>query len=347
MTFYIYNLTDLIYNETKDITGTENSTVFNYTLLNETAYNWNCEASNNYVEKTSNFTIIYDITSPLIENLTNTPSYNLATIVFDTGEAVNYSLNYSGENVNSSGYSLNPSVSITGLTALISYMYNLTICDQAGNCNSTNSSFTTTAAPVVSSGGGGSSRSSSGGSSSVEGSLANPVSFEKIRSDGYTHTYGVKTSKYFKDASNNTHNITLDNLIQGIAVITIQTDPITTYLLSNQSYKINLTSADYYDTEIKTGEVSLLLAEITVVAINETIPKPVVYHTTDNETAVAQNNATISFEKIIEYKYFSYIIGLVFIFTLIVLLSKLLKRKKTIEEYDKKQDTKVKTKRKR
>ncbi len=318
ITFYLYNSTNLINQTIINITGTQNSSLFNYVLPSEDVYLWNCEASNAYSVQSSNYTIIYDITSPLIENLSESPSYSSATITFDAGEFVNYSLNYSSGNINSSEYLSSPSILLSGLKATTTYNYNLTVCDQAGNCNVTNSSFMTTSAPSSSGGG---SRSPGGGGSPILGSVENPVEYDGVVDGGYSAVYFAGQSKYFKDGLNNTHNVTLDNVIQDIAVVTIRSDPVTVYLLSNQSYKLNLTSEEYYDMQIFVGGVFGLSANITIKAINESIPGPIKYYITEKSPEVVdgvKHNILL-------------IISLAFIILLLsVALSKLLKRKKAV-----------------
>ncbi len=158
----------------------------------------------------------------------------------------------------------------------------------------------------------------------------NPVTQQDIQGEGYSHNYAPKTSKHFKDALNNTHNITLDNIIQGIAVIIIQSDPITIYLLPNQTYKLNLTSEEYYDIQITVREVNQYLANITLKAINESIPEPIVYHITEDEQEDISKTSAHNISLII----FLFLILIMLIVALII--TKRLKRKNPLTNHGKK-----------
>ncbi len=71
MTFSLWNVSKLIYNETKILTGTSNSTNFSYSFSDDGTYYWNCKSytDSNQVLITNNFTIIYDATNPVINLL--------------------------------------------------------------------------------------------------------------------------------------------------------------------------------------------------------------------------------------------------------------------------------------
>lgn len=272
MTFYLYNSSGLINWTTYNLNGTHNSSVFNYTFSNEDSYSWGCEAYNGAGHRTDNFSITYDVTVPVIGSLTSSSTYNAAEISFSS-EDVNYSLDYSGGNVNSSEYSQSGLISLTGLLASRTYEYNLTVCDRAGNCNFTSSSFSTESAP--SSGGSSSSSSpSSGGDGSVieKGSIGSPVSYSDIVSEGYSETYEKNESRHFEDSSGESHSIMFSDLVNGVVIIVVRSDPVEIHLLENQSYKLNLTSSVYYDFEIFVDSIDNDMVTLTIKAISEMIP---------------------------------------------------------------------------
>ncbi|MDP1729461.1 MAG: S8 family serine peptidase, partial [archaeon] len=159
-TFYLWNSTALIYNETKNSSGTFNTTVFNYTFNNETSYYWNCRGSNNnsiYSFASTNNTLTYDITAPSI-NLTS-PSDGYAetasssTLTFnynvtDANNISNCSLIVNGA-VNTVNLTINPS-SITSTFVPGNYNWSVNCSDNSGNIgNSSNRSFTITAPVAV------------------------------------------------------------------------------------------------------------------------------------------------------------------------------------------------------
>ncbi|MBU3912620.1 MAG: S8 family serine peptidase, partial [Nanoarchaeota archaeon] len=68
ISFYLWNSSNLVYNETRNISGASNSTIFNYTFSAEDRYKWGCLAfanDSNYYSS-GNFSITYDISKPNI-----------------------------------------------------------------------------------------------------------------------------------------------------------------------------------------------------------------------------------------------------------------------------------------
>jgi len=70
ITFYLWNSTSgLVWNETVSVLGTINSSVFGYNFTAVGNYSWNCFSSNSLgyvVSYSSNYSILYDLTSPNI-----------------------------------------------------------------------------------------------------------------------------------------------------------------------------------------------------------------------------------------------------------------------------------------
>ncbi len=131
ITFYLWNWTNsLIFNESRDITGTFNSSVFNVTNLNFEDYRWNCKTfdRNNYSAfASSNFTLSI---RPIVVNLISPISG------FVTNQDQSFNCNFSSQNVlslqNSSFYIWNSSNSliynssqnITGIINSSTFYYN-------------------------------------------------------------------------------------------------------------------------------------------------------------------------------------------------------------------------------
>ncbi len=147
ITFYLWNSSSLVYNSSKNISGTSNQSSFDYTFSAEEDYLWNCEAfdnSSNSGFSLDNYTFRYDSTKPIIEVLSplNDSWYN--------GLKFNLS---SDENLDSCWFELNFSnTSMVGLNSTYFYyinttynegVYNVTFfCnDSAGNLNSTDRYF--------------------------------------------------------------------------------------------------------------------------------------------------------------------------------------------------------------
>lgn len=78
MTFIISNTSEKIYQETKILTSTSNSTNFSYTFVDEGVYYWSCNAYANNKVRGNNFTINYDSKNPVVELLSpeNNQAYN-------------------------------------------------------------------------------------------------------------------------------------------------------------------------------------------------------------------------------------------------------------------------------
>lgn len=101
ITFYLWNSTSIVNTSTEDISGLVNSTIFYYNFTKEDNYKWNCLAANNLSSEsfaTSNFSVTYDLTPPLLEIVS--PVNN----TFYDGLRFNVSLN---ENSSSCWFSLN------------------------------------------------------------------------------------------------------------------------------------------------------------------------------------------------------------------------------------------------
>ena len=146
VTFYLWNSTgDLTYNETTDISGFDNTTIFNYTFLDEDAYVWNCLGVNNGSNSSwgdDNFSVVYDITNP---NLTITSSPESAT---SNSVARGFGFNVSDANLANCSLIVNDAISLTNSSMNSSvgqsfsqtftpgtYAWGINCSDYAGNVN--------------------------------------------------------------------------------------------------------------------------------------------------------------------------------------------------------------------
>ncbi len=110
-----------------------------------------------YLNSTYNFNVTADTTAPTISGVSASAGSSSATISWTTDENANSSLVISppGTYSNSSDYNTSHSIAVSGLTASTTYYYNVTSCDESGNCNtSTGHSFDTSAVSVSPGGGG-------------------------------------------------------------------------------------------------------------------------------------------------------------------------------------------------
>ncbi|MBT7102646.1 S8 family serine peptidase [archaeon] len=285
VTFYLWNSSGVLnYSETEDISGFSNTSVFNFTFVEEGNYSWNCFGVNNGSNSSwgdSNFSLIYDTTVPVISSAAESVSASGATISWTTDEAANSSVSVSGGSwSNSSSYVTDHSVVVSGLAASTAYSYNISSCDRAGNCGNETDSFTTSATAST----GGSSPSGGGAttSSSVVAAAVVPepevfeVSADEV-SGGYTKILNRNEKINFSifDSDGERHLLSVNKIGNDYINLTIESDPINFKLGVGQSAKFNLSSVDYYDLMVKLNSITSEGAELTIQLINEPIEKVV------------------------------------------------------------------------
>jgi len=317
VTFYLWNSSgDLINNSVKNISGTSNESIFNYTFEYEDAYSWKCLSINNNSDESSNsnFTITYDVTNPPIENISESVSTTSVTIGWGSDELVNASVNYGtsvslGINSSNVDFRLNHSIGLSGLSASTLYYYNLTSCDQSGNCvvNGINS-FTTSAAIVVTSSGG-------GGSSGEKIYYAPAASF----SNG-GHSQELKARDKLKFQINSgSHSLSVLKINSNHTEIVIASDPIKVNLSIGEERKFNLTSPYYYDLFVKLNSISGVKANLTIRNILENIiseeENPInesdnLYHTDGEDKA---DGEIVENEVFVLKNYFWVVVGFVLV----------------------------------
>ena len=111
------------------------------------------------LNSTAVITLTTDYTYFTVTNVTaGTPTASAVTITWNSSETANATVHYGtttalGSATSSTTRSRQHSVDLSALSASTAYFYNVTSCDFAGNCNTTNSSgFTTTAAASTNTG---------------------------------------------------------------------------------------------------------------------------------------------------------------------------------------------------
>jgi len=304
-TIYIWNSTDLIFNETQNISGNSNSTTFDYNFTEENIYFWNCQSFDNESNSTfaqENFSITYDITSPKI-NLVS-PADNTKT----TSKSITFTYSeneinpdYCNLTINGQNYS-----SFTQTLSEGTYYWNVTCRDKSWNDNSSETRTLTiyTAQSDNNPGGG-----SSGGSSSKTYSLTN----EQIQ-NGISKKLKTNDKIIFK-LLNESHTLAANSITEDSIKITISSTPITETLSINQTRKFDLNNDKIYDFEIKIESISRGYATINVQKINEEIPLKIPFNDSiKNNQSGPENIETMNtgfFKKIMEFfrKLFSKIFG--------------------------------------
>lgn len=271
LTFRIWNSSGvLLYNESVDVSGTSNVTVFDYNLSSDDVYDWECVALNNNSDEGDgiNYTVSFDSVGPIISSLSSgDPGTTSATVSWTTSEVANSSLSVGGGTwSNSSSYVTSHSVVISGLSSGTSYSYVVYSCDRADNCVNSSSSFSTDAVVILGGGGGG---GSGGGSSTTS------INLEQV-SEGYSKVLGEGDGIVFDFYDGEKHNLSVERIIGDVVSITVQSEPVEFDLGVGQVKKLSLASEDYYDLLVRVDEVSRGLAKVYVGMISEEIVKEVV-----------------------------------------------------------------------
>ncbi len=146
ITFNLWNSSALIYNLTSNVSGTSNSSNFNYNFSYEDRFLWNCLAFNNNSNSSfaeNNFSIIFDISKPNVSQLNPTDEYSVtgtSDILFEYNVTDNNELsicslilNTVSSSSNSSGILINQSNNISYSVSSGSYNWRINCTDKAGN----------------------------------------------------------------------------------------------------------------------------------------------------------------------------------------------------------------------
>ena len=276
ISFFIWNATDLVNSSYLDISGISNSTTFQYNFTEEAEYEWNCIAYNNETQFSvnENSTITYDISNPVISDMGSSVSTTSATITWTTNKTANSSVEYGtatdlGTTSSNSDLTTSHSIALSSLSSSTTYYYNVTSCDQAGNCVINGTYDFTTSAPAadpVSSGGGGGVSTTSSNTYTLTASQASSGYTQELEEDD-------KIKFVFFDKKSVQHTLTLDDVGNNFVKLTIRSDPIELTLGIGQSAKLNLTSSNYYDLYIKLNSIDNKKAKLTIQTINEEVPQ--------------------------------------------------------------------------
>jgi subtilisin family serine protease len=332
ISIYIWNSSSLIYNETRNISGFSNTTIFNYTFLIEENYKWNCLSSNNQTNSSlanSNFTITYDITNPNLTLITDSESYTsnsqLAYFYFNLTDLSPTNCSLIVNNA------INQTQTISALNNQIqnlsqtfspgAYSWQINCSDYAGNNANTTQKTLTITAPVTttSSGGGGGGGGAVKASiySATEAQLSSGTSFgvgggEKIIFALSSSPGGSSGGEAISSKAN--HTITINKVSSNYANITIQSNPVNLILYVGNEKKLNMSSPDYYDLYIRLNSISNNKANITIKSINEKIIKISDEIQQGNKT---QNNFNKSSRKVSVFEYNNKYLTYIFIILVI------------------------------
>jgi subtilisin family serine protease len=348
VTFYLWNLTGLLYNETTDLSGLTNSSTFNYTFSDETSYLWNCEGVNNNSNSSlasSNYSFVYDATIPIVTLFdvadSTSTSRDFIFNVSDSNSIANCTVYVDGtETINTTAInkSFNNTISVSGLLVATQEAY-ANCTDAGGNVgNSSTISFIVEETPVTTDDGGG----GSGGADTVI-SLADGVynATSTEVSAGYTQTLQKNDKVNFNifDAAGGRHLLTMNAVGIDHVNLTIESDPINLTLGIGQSAKLNLTSPVYYDLLVKLNNIVNGKAELMIQLINEPIEEKIV--------EVEGEDKIVETEVILIKDYFWVIVALVVVLVIAVITFIIRGKRKKLKGKKPKKDRKKKGSRKK
>jgi len=338
VSFYLWNSTGVYYNESLDISGTSNQSFFNYSILDEGVYTWNClsyDNSNNLSWASLNRTVSYDSINPNVSlispvsssSYTGAQAITLRYNVSDNYEIANCSLVVGGLIV-STNSSINKSLnqSFVYSFGVGSHSWSINCSDDAGNIgNSSSRSLVVNAAASVV---GSSSSGGGGGGSSSKTYVINAEQASKSYTKDLAKNDRIKFT--FFDTNKGEHYVIVNIVNSNSVDLTIQSEPIKLRLGVGQSAKLNLTSENVYDLYIKLNSIANGKAELVIQTINEEIvleSKSISGKAVDNVEGIVDDRITneerdIFVSEIQRLRNTIYFLVVVIIFVLVFLLSR-------------------------
>lgn len=283
--FALANITVVIYNSTGPVnstmTGSSPASV-TFTNLRDGTYYVNATAnnSNGDVNASETRTIVIDTTAPTVSASASAGSSD-ATVTYTSSESTNVNVSYGtvatslGSSANLSAYVISASVTLSSLGASQLYHYNVTVCDQAGNCVTNGTlNFTTSAATTT---------------------TTNPNADSTYASSFWIMTYTADSesfggagfnkllSKYERIKvllSGEAHFVGVTNVSSNSVTINVSSDPQSATLNVGETKKFEINEDGYYDISVKLNDMENSKANLTVMYLHEKMAE-----TTNNLTA--------------------------------------------------------------
>ena len=206
-------------------------------------------AGNIYANASVFVGLVVDNTLPQITGQVATISTSTLafTVTYNTSEIANATLKYgAGLSSNVTSFLNNRSITLSGLEDTQLYYYNITACDNAGNCN-TSIDYNATTSHIVNRGAG-------GGASTDSGSGASSVTYSGLRTVGakverVITTVGEKVTLANLPGNLGTHSVTYKSAdVSAKAVtLTIASTPQTITVAEGESQKVDLNDDNTYD----------------------------------------------------------------------------------------------------
>jgi hypothetical protein len=303
MTFYLWNSSgDLIYNETENISGTSNLSVFNYTFSSEMEYEWNCEAyddDGNSISESSNYTLTYDDTNPVVtlvdpedegeeEEGSITFSYN----VTDGSTIDNCSL-IIDDVMEEDDTTVDRDETETFSTSLEdgNYDWEVQCRDDAGNVGTSDTWELDVTADSDDDDDDGGGSSPSGGSPG--GATAFYITDSDLTAGASKYMRVGDTMKF--NLSGDEHTLKVDSYGEDKVKVTISSDTITLNIDVGGVEKADLDNDNVYDLEVTYLEYVNTLAKVQIKKISEAAPVRTIQDT-PSTTDAPESNETIGTE---------------------------------------------------
>ncbi len=281
------NITLRLFNSTYSLINTTSSATSplfaNFSNLSDGTYYFNATAydSRGNVNMTETRNVTIDTLTPSLTSINaSTITESSATIGWNSSEQTNYAIFYGtnssilNSSTNSSSYSTLNSAVIYFLSRNTTYYYNLSVCDRAGNCNSSSSyNFTTrvdTTAPTI--------------------DVLSPIAGYSTTSRSITFTYQVNDTSNVANCSLIIDNAAADtsaSITKNTNISFIETLPV-----GSCSWKI--TCMDEYSNTASSGSRSLTITTSTTDTGSPTGGTTTTPVNTTNTNTTTNQNQTIS-----------------------------------------------------
>ena len=288
LTLYVWNSTASIYTNTSQLSGTSNSTSWNYTLPYQDTFKWNCLGYDNYSDynwsSEGNRTIALDTTPPEIDLISPEDDYSTTSTsvtfkynVSDTNDIENCSL-FIDNKLNKTDTSITKDTeqSFTITLSVDSYKWKIGCYDEAGNQENSSSRDLEIE-----------SEEEEGGASEEEETWEETYAVEEEDfEEGYTKL--LKEDERLEiEIDNEKHYVGVIDLTSTAVKIEVKSSPQQAVLNIGDEKKFEVTDDTYYDLYVKLNNISNNKANLTIKSIHEKIPT--ITTTTANETSLCGN----------------------------------------------------------
>jgi len=300
VTLYVWNSSGTLkYNTTENISGTSNTTTFNYTLTSEASYIWNCMAYDedfNSISGSSNYTLLYDDTNPVVtlespddEAEETEGSVDFEFNVSDANDIENCSLIIDSD-ITETDTSITKETTQTIDDSLTegTYDWKIRCYDEGGNMDDSEEREITIEADDDDDDSSGSSSSSSDDDDDDDSTIFNNVPTTFIITDtDFEKGVSKLTDEGDKmkfNKNNDSHTLEVLDIASSKIKVKISSDPITLEVALGKTGKADLNNDKRYDIAVTYVKNSGSVAEIKIQSIDEEIPTRQISGNESNET---------------------------------------------------------------